>query len=774
MNPNDMFVDLPADEREELARLAEVAGDLHLDESFLRRTEMRLKDAFVAKKEKSMKRLNLFWQILAGTAAIVALALGTIWLVRSVAPEPHNPSVLRESPTTTPPESTSTPESAPVPTNTPEIPAYDWHGTKITLAVEFPQTPAEAGIYTHSASAAATIESALKLAERFGIQGDVYLDTSSFTDATGYLVTDGKQRLSMRSDGEFSYYADYNQSFTEAPVSLDAASSAIDTFLKERGFDFAYRLQLANLMGTGWFYVMPLTLDKQPVFFDFGAMQRMSIHVSPDGQIISLDAYLLNVDPQPMGKFGLISAEDAWQKFLQDASPGVLQSSHSGTFERSLWHRTYPDDQPVTLYGNVQSFAPAETGKPPFITIDGFTATGNTAGMEKLAYNTFAQAQGQFFSENGIRKFKVVVWQTFDQSKLLGLEGSLRSQGGNVIFSSSGTDYILEAVPADVPVPLENVSISGVAKGTQLDWQDIFYFKNPNHQGGGGGCGGSFAKLNLNGTPVPWPTSTPVANPSEPPTTVKRIEGKRGNLSISLYEQTDGSKRTEYNFFSPDAQYILEGQGLEQLNNYHNRPVTIWGTVTAYNQYQIPIVTVERFEIPYPDLKFQILRGTQKLVTINGQQVTLFKSQDGKSFVQMLPTGNPDNSLIGVQGDLVEYEVLIVPDETFGVYPAMRVFGGGMITDQPMTVTADQPYVVPEPVPNSVLAPALTIDSIELAYYTPNPQYASSFPDAMSPYLQPVWRFHGHYSDGSEMEILIQALKPDFLLPEAAPALQCG
>jgi hypothetical protein len=183
---------------------------------------------------------------------------------------------------------------------------------------------------------------------------------------------------------------------------------------------------------------------------------------------------------------------------------------------------------------------------------------------------------------------------------------------------------------------------------------------------------------------------------------------------------------------------------------------------------------VERFEIPYPDLKFQILRGIQKLITVDGQQVTLFTSIDGKSYAQLMPAGIPDNNLVGVEGDLVEYEVLIIPDETFGSYPTIRVFSGGMVTDQPMTVTADQPYALPEPVQSSGPAPTLTIDSIELVYYTPNPQYASSYPDAMSPYIQPVWRFYGHYSDGSEMEILIQALKPDFLLPEAAPAVQCG
>ena len=39
-------------------------------------------------------------------------------------------------------------------------------------------------------------------------------------------------------------------------------------------------------------------------------------------------------------------------------------------------------------------------------------------------------------------------------------------------------------------------------------------------------------------------------------------------------------------------------------------------------------------------------------------------------------------------------------------------------------------------------------------------------PTAGPVYIQPAWRFQGHYWDGSEFEILIQALKDEFLLPE--------
>ena len=727
-----------------------------------------------------MKRIIHIWQILTGIVAIIALSLVIIWLVRGVASQPPAFAVIEVGPTASAlPGDTPTPEITPTLTSKPELPTHDWHGTKVILAVDFPQIPVEASIYTHSTDVPATIKSAQKLAQRFGVNGDVYQDTNGSTAVKSLMVTDGKQRLSMISNGQFSYSANFSMASQEEAVSTDIASGAIDSFLKTHGFDFSYQLQAATGIGAGWFYVIPLTLDGRPLRFDFGRMQGLNVHVSPDGKIISLDAFLLNLNPKPVGNFGLISAGQAWQKFLQDAPIGMIQSSHSGgaASGRLFWHHIYPDNQPVTIYGYIASFTSVESGKSPFITVDGFMANGNTSGMEALTNNTFAQVRGQFATDNGIRKFTVESWK-LDPANQQNMQGSLRSETGKTVFVSPETSYVLADAPADLPLPLENVSIFGMVNGTELNWQDMLYYKNPN-QGGGGGCGGGFAKLNFDGSPVPWPMPTPIVTPTGFPTG-QHIDNLRGMLSVSIYEQTDGTKRTEYNLFTHDTQYALQGSDLEKLSEYHNRQVIVSGTVSGYTQFQIPILTVEKYDIPNPDLKFQILRGKQKTSSVDGQSVTLFTSQDGTTYAQMMPAGILDNNLVGVQGDLVMYEVLIYPDETFGAYPVMRIFSGQMATNPKtglpveMEIRADQPNVMPEPLPISGSAPTLTIDSIELVYYTPDPNYAASYPEAMSPYIQPAWRFSGHFSDGSETEILIQALKQDFLLPESAPAVQCG
>jgi hypothetical protein len=58
-------------------------------------------------------------------------------------------------------------------------------------------------------------------------------------------------------------------------------------------------------------------------------------------------------------------------------------------------------------------------------------------------------------------------------------------------------------------------------------------------------------------------------------------------------------------------------------------------------------------------------------------------------------------------------------------------------------------------------------------YYMPDPYFVTT-ELSRSTYLQPAWLFRGHYSDGSEFEYLIQALKEEFLLPELAPYTQPG
>ncbi len=370
------------------------------------------------------------------------------------------------------------------------------------------------------------------------------------------------------------------------------------------------------------------------------------------------------------------------------------------------------------------------------------------------------------------------------------MSGSLRKDGDQIILNGDdGNVYPLVNTPADVPLntqpPNEQLIVSGVLVNNQLEWTLIQYFPTGGGGGGGGGGGNGFYKLNLTGIPVPLPTPIPLETPFEqtPSPESQRIEGQRGIFTVTIYNQTDGSQRVEYRFITSDPTYpymYLEGNNLQSLQNYHNRPVDIWGAIDHANEYGMPVVKVEKFEIPFPDLQFQILKGTEKTINIQDQIALLFTSDAGQSYVQLAPNcydviGPESVTGTGQVGEPILLEALIVPDLTFGGYPAICIFSTSMAVDptnsQPveLSVSADQPYVMDEPPafdPN--LTPTMIIEKVELVYYIKDPRYEiNSGTDPA--YIQPVWRFYGHYQDGSEFEFLVQALKDEFLLPELEP-----
>ena len=76
---------------------------------------------------------------------------------------------------------------------------------------------------------------------------------------------------------------------------------------------------------------------------------------------------------------------------------------------------------------------------------------------------------------------------------------------------------------------------------------------------------------------------------------------------------------------------ILEGD-LQALQSYQNRPVDVWGSIDHFNQDGTPVVKVDRYEIPFPDLQFQVLKGTQKIVQLEDQPATLFTAEKGETY----------------------------------------------------------------------------------------------------------------------------------------------
>ena len=771
---------------------------------------------------------------------------------------------------------------------------YDWRGTKLYLAEPLPESPGEANVYLLQPDQLATVDEARALAERFGLGGEIYQAPNYILGTTDYFFTDGKQSLSVSSNLFFTYIADMAKAYNYFNNSVDPnAESTIEEFLQSHGFDFPHQIRPADLFDG--YMVEPLSPDGFPMRYEYFSSRPMRVTLDNDGQVLRVEANLMSHERSGTQTYGVISAEEAFQKILnQSSSAGQIESANSSSQPVQEWKRIFPTNETITIYGYVSSIPALDSSKPHFLQVNGYTVTGNTAGMEGPGQNAFVEATGQFVNENGIETFRIESWKVSELSEEAPV-GTLQQEGAQVVLvTAEGNDYILPDVPADVPIPFENAFVIGVKVGDLFQWTLIDNRMSGGGGGGGGGGGLGFYKLNLSGTPVPFPSPTtqPEINqgnseyivkegdtlfaiaeaygitpekifqannnlseervlvpgmrliipgvqtnsasgqytvqegdtlvmiaqnfgitvdelmqanglndpmifigqiliipgaqsPSQNPLIGKRFEDQRGIFVVNIYRKPDGSQRTEYTFITSqeNAFYylILEGDNLQELEKYHNRPVNIWATIEKADQFGTLTAKVDRFEVPFPDLQIQILRGTQKTEIVADQPVQLFTTEDGKTYVELMLNGNVSDSLIGSEGNGIIHEALIIPDETYGGYPTIRIFSSSMAVNPKsseaveMTVTADQPYIMDE-IPDSgqYAPPPATIERVDLIYYVTNQHWQVEHLDGGPQYIQPAWRFYGHYSNGDEFEILVQALKQEYLLPELAPYIQGG
>ena len=674
--------------------------------------------------------------------------------------------------TSTDPSATQPQNSAPVEAATPSANSYSWRGTTLTLEVALPKEPGEAGVYLGHPDTPTTIEDARALADRFGMQGHVYSSGSVYSSGAGFLVVDGNRRLSVQSDYQFIYYpSHFNYSISDtANQSPENAEALISEFMQEYGFDMDYIVSYSELHNA--YFALPLSPDGSPLRFPHFAASGFQFSFDKEG-IVSVYAILLQYEP--IGTFGIISADEAFQKLLApDPKYGTLEGGISPSGSPQAWVRKYPLDETITLYGWMNSIPSAEGGEP-LISLDSYIVTGNTTGIDSNMSDTYVEATGRFNTEAGTDYFVLDSWRAHASQE--GWLGTLQRQGDDVVLVTSehGT-LLMPDVPADVPLPLEDVYALGVTVGNTFEW-NFFDLRMVDGGGGGGGGGLGFYDVNLSGTPQPLPTLA--SQQQLQPKVGEHLDGLRGFVNVTLFNQPDGSQRAEYYlFYVPEGQpfstmIMLQGEGLEVLQANHNRPVDMWGTVTGFNeQLGMAVVDVDRFAVPFPDLQFQVLRGTQQTLQVDGQPGILFITTEGQSYLQLMPGGGLDGMLIGNEGDEVLLEALIVPDETFAGYATVHDFSASMAVNPKngqamnLQITADQPYVTDAPQPQvqeTVEVPTAVIDNVELVHLIPYPSYA--LPDSDF-YIQPMWHFTGHYSQGDVFEVFVQALRPEFLSPE--------
>ena len=830
------------DELDEL--LTQTAQETQPNQQFTAELEHQLRQKYKVKPKVNVFQFTRKQTVsaLAWTATLIVFALALSWTIQAIVPVPTSEPAANDTSTpsviTTSTSDTVEAEATPVPNGQ----GYEWRDTTLYLNAPLPDTPTQANIYLLKDAQPATLEQAQALADQLGIQGQIYLSENPATGGVDYFITDGKQSLSINTNQFFTYTANTARAFNHLGGRTHPnAEATINEFLASHGFDFPHKVVVDEFFGG--YTVEPLSSDGFSMRYEFFSSRPLRVILDEEGQVLQVEASLMDYEPIGTQAYDIITAEQAFQKLMDDFSgAGKIESALSSSNTETLeWRRKYSINETITIYGYASSVPALDPSQSAFIQIDGYTVSGNTNGMDALERNTYVEATGQFIDENGIEKFSVDSWQVSPNVQD-GVIGTLTSENGQItIQTDQGERLIIEPeIPADVPLPFENAFIVGTRKGDVYDWTLIDNRFAIGGGGGGGGGGTGFYKLNLSGTPVPFPPAAPapglgdgtyIVQAGDTLTSIagtygisldqlvqanglsidsiiyvdqqliipdaktsqneagQKVEGLRGIINITIYNQADGTQHTEYilSHISNENSYtfmmLLEGSNLQGLQAYQHLPIEIWGMIEDYDKrYDMPIVKVERFEIPYPDLKFQILHGTQQTGEVDGQPVLLFITDDGTTYVQSTPGSQPEIFLLGNIGDPVILEALSVPDETIGGYPTLQVFSSALANspknDEPveLTITADQIYTyeISSPFSDTYAPPMLVIEKVELMYYVTNPHWQVDDISDSPRYIQPVWRFYGHYENGGEFEVIVQALKEEYLLPELETYIQGG
>lgn len=827
----DLGLELDPQAADTARMLDEIAAGIQPDPAFAARLQTRLVKSHPGMENSSMFSIRKLAPALLWTLVAVATVFVLQWLVRSLAPQPV--PAAQKTPTASaqkPAPSGEAPTG--VPTKVPEGSAYRWQGATLYLAAALPEVPAAPGVYIAQPAPHVTVEEAVALAQRFGIQGTVYKTPGELPDSIDYLVTDGRQILRVRSANYFEYTANATDSFNFlGAVQRPDAEAIIDAFLQGHGFTFAHRIEWSDYRSG--YMVEPLSAEGLPLRHEHFAPPMLLVMLDQEGHVAMFRTSLLEPTEQAPGQFEIISAEEALQRMVQEGPVnGIVASMNGAPHPLQQWFRHQAAQQDTRIYGTIFAYPAVDPSQPPFIQLDGYTLSGNLQGLDQLPQNTYVSATGHFVDES-LDEFGVDSWKRSDVPED-GLVGTISMQGDRAIITmqdGSGS-YVLPDIPQDLPLPFENAFVVGTRAGDSFEWKMIDNRMALGGGGGGGGGGSGFYKLNLSGTPVAFPTATPAptqlpagiteysvqagdtwqsiatafgisadevlqANGMNSPgslvagqtivvpSTTGVLQGMRGIITVAITRWPDGSAKKTYSFMplvpNQIARYmLLQGTDLSSLDAYHNRPIDIWATVTLRPDGSIPTARLDRYEVPFPDLKVQVLDGKQKLTEISGQPATLFTSNDGDTYVQLFADGTVGSSLIGNEGDEVLVEGLSIPGESRGGYPALRIFGGmpaidpstGLHVNLPQT--ADQPIVV-DARPGSIDdMPTATVERIELIEFSSDMRYEPDPQPQQAVYFQPVWLFSGHYSNGDEFEVLVQALRQEYLLPEVETTLTPG
>jgi len=787
---SDSLTNLPSEEAQLAQSIRQATSTWTPPESFVHRLEEQLRTQY--KPANPLKLRNWISTLMRDLAFVILLIFfiwGLSWSIQHLLPtRPAQPASALQ--VTSTPNPTPTPTQLVVqmqPTLAPNAVRSPVLSNQLILQAAFPLAPTTINVYRQLGEQPATVETARQIAKQLGVKGQVYRSQQSESSNETLIVSDGVSRVFVINSNRFYYIADYaNQTIRQGdPPDPEKARQVALDFLQAHGLlNMPYRVEAAVNRFPGTVRLVWLQ-DGLPVLYS--SFEAPSVYVEVDSNFNVKTIEYNRIELEKIGEVPLISAQEAWQNILsENPVQGIEEYSINGpiyTNNPQSWQRSFPLETPLEIYGYLEMLLPAETGVEPLFTFNNITLMGNLQGLEALVKDgKLLRLNGVFHSDKfGRLLFEVQSASESIENTWYNISGEVKQDGDQIYIVNESQKVSLLNPPANLPIG-SRVDAAGVLKDTQSQSLDWYWIYN-GYSGSGGGGGGTsmpFRELNLSGNRGDLPTPTPLAVLAPTPQAGTRLEGESGILSMDIRQFSDGRRITEtFWWMEPNDKYPdglnlnLTGnlQGLEAYNQF---PIRIWGTLED-NTQQPYRFNVERYELTYPDLKPQTWTGTLQQAALEGKQVILFTDQEGRKYVLKSSIDYDPDSILGAAGDQIIISGFVYPDDNFGGYAVISEVSTRVVNNLNEKVSAqatdnqvtesNNPFEIPVIAGDGVFDEKAigTIVNIELVYYTDDLYFSHPQVSNQPPYVQPVWRFSGNYQDGSQFEILVQAIPEQYL-----------
>jgi len=361
------------------------------------------------------------------------------------------------------------------------------------LGTALPEGPAQMAVYTHREPEPLTATFATQMAERLGLNGQVYMSLRMAASPDpdnvplkAYLAVQGAREMLFEHTG-ISHYTDRKRiSFHEGcwnpPEGLPPLAQAVATaeaFLRAAGLlEGEYQVTATGdtilfyrLLEGGWLLVEPFA----------------RVHIWTDGQVGQVTYWHLDLDQ--LAEYPVISAQEAWE-ILSTGQPDerVWQNPYRspempswGAWSElvqkntpTVWARPSQVGQQVHRFGSPRTWFPTEAGGTPFLAMGDLVLIGDVQSLAEYALEQYIREQwnyvhvwGEVGDRGEYQTLRVEGWEPAEETYWAGTVQ--RQDGQDLLLTDDGRTVQLPDLPADLPDGAK-VYVSGGEWNHTLEW----------------------------------------------------------------------------------------------------------------------------------------------------------------------------------------------------------------------------------------------------------------------------------------------------------------